>query len=623
MRTKSMCLSGGPTAAPLSTRAEWLELVEAAPPVVHKFKVGDKIRGIGGGYYSITHVGWVGYVIELMMDGQIKVCSNKKGRGSRWAVEEQYFELIERHEPVRDEEGHIICAECGCIIEDESEATEIDGKWYCEDCVESEFTVCEVCGEYHPNDDMHYICEMDVCDDCLRNSGRFRRCEACDEWIDIERDDYGSFFGGGTICEGCMESDDYEQCEDCGMWFDYDCISWDEDDECYRCADCDRRHARKAIHNYGYKPDPIFKTGTHDHFYTDASIKELLFGVELEIDKGDDPSRCAQEIIDNTEDIYCKHDGSLSDGVEIVSHPCTLEYHRNSLGWDKICDIARKHRFLSQDAKTCGLHIHVGRNQMGDNYRTQDETAGKIVLLVDRHWDTLVKFTRRPAAKLDQWAARPRVKYDYCKRYGRSLTTVAQNTVDNGRYQAVNLENDATVEFRLFAGTLKVSTIYATLQLVSNIVTYAKDHTPDECMASKWTEITGVANYPELTEYLKNRDIVDGCDPTEYDWKPEEREVHVDEAVIREDGKFKVGDRVRIVNDEGNNVPDLGGLIDEEATVAVVYEENEALYFEYGIVFDEEAEGLHGLYSHGRCVLDEERGYSVYGYNLELVSPAA
>ncbi len=35
------------------------------------------------------------------------------------------------------------------------------------------------------------------------------------------------------------------------------------------------------------------------------------------------------------EHIYCKHDGSLDEGFEIVSHPATLEYHTKTILWKK------------------------------------------------------------------------------------------------------------------------------------------------------------------------------------------------------------------------------------------------------------------------------------------------
>ena len=55
-------------------------------------------------------------------------------------------------------------------------------------------------------------------------------------------------------------------------------------------------------------------------------------GVELEIDGAGELDSKASQILDvanrgGLELLYCKHDGSLDDGFELVSHPMSLEYH--------------------------------------------------------------------------------------------------------------------------------------------------------------------------------------------------------------------------------------------------------------------------------------------------------
>ena len=44
-----------------------------------------------------------------------------------------------------------------------------------------------------------------------------------------------------------------------------------------------------------------------------------------------------------------------------------------------------------------------------------------------------------------------------------------KNTKYAGRYQGINLQNDNTVEFRMFRGTLKLNTFIAALQFVDCI----------------------------------------------------------------------------------------------------------------------------------------------------------
>ncbi len=102
------------------------------------------------------------------------------------------------------------------------------------------------------------------------------------------------------------------------------------------------------FNDYSYKPDPIFRGNG-----------KRYFGVELEIDNGgkDDDNAC--ELLDTAnrdcENIYIKTDSSLSDGLEIVTHPMTLDYHLNSMPWEDICDMALKLGYMSHKTKTSGI----------------------------------------------------------------------------------------------------------------------------------------------------------------------------------------------------------------------------------------------------------------------------
>ena len=88
-----------------------------------------------------------------------------------------------------------------------------------------------------------------------------------------------------------------------------------EYDDGYFCHECYQRIRKNApIHEYGYKPKPIF--------YGDSN---RYFGVELEIDGAGKDDEYAEKLLDianmQGEHIYVKTDGSLDDGMEIVTHP--------------------------------------------------------------------------------------------------------------------------------------------------------------------------------------------------------------------------------------------------------------------------------------------------------------
>lgn len=421
-------------------------------------------------------------------------------------------------EPTRLANGQRLCENCGCIVEDDSEEAMVyvvNYGWICADCYEREFATCSGCGEIHKKSNLHSvrtkrdgnIVDALICESCLEIDGHYYKCGCCQEWHDT-RVDYKHVSGYGYyICDPCLsDSGKFATCSDCGSIYervDLKEVHGFEGLLCERCAD---RFRRKAIHNYGYKPEPKYKVESHhDQFDTDESITDLLFGVELEIDKGDDDAGCACELTETIDDIYCKHDGSLNCGVEIVSHPCTLNYHLNELGWDKIVEIARKYKFKSHEAKTCGLHVHVGRRQLGDTPEHRLDTAGKCVLAMYRHWDNMVKFSRRLPSQLS-WGNRNEVEFIDAFDEDR-LISAALETEEEGRYQAVNLCNEKTIEFRLWRGTLELNTIKATLELVSNICEYCKDHSAFQVMNSQWEDIAYYKNYPELCDYLITREL--------------------------------------------------------------------------------------------------------------------
>ena len=69
----------------------------------------------------------------------------------------------------------------------------------------------------------------------------------------------------------------------------------------------------------------------------------------------------------------------------------------------------------------------------------------------------------------------------------------------------MNLENSATIEFRMFRGTLKLNTLLATLQMVNRICDVALFMSDEELKAMSWTTFVSGCTQPELVQYLKER----------------------------------------------------------------------------------------------------------------------
>lgn len=347
---------------------------------------------------------------------------------------------------------------------------------------------CEYCGQELTADE---VCEFDgiqMCRDCLDE--RTVICECCGDRIWCE-DDYGD--DNTCLCESCRD-DNYTRCSHCDTLLHNDDVYYDDDDNPY-CSYCYGHHCSGSIHDYSYKPEPIFY-GDGDRF----------FGVELEIDCGGKDRDNADAILDavnsGDERIYIKTDGSLNDGLEIVTHPMSLDYHRHEMPWQAISDTARDLDYLSHKTSTCGLHVHVNRTTFGLTRDAQDECVSRVLYFVEHHWGELLKFSRRTEHQMNRWAAR----YGYKDSPKEVMENAKKRCM--GRYACVNLTNRDTIEFRMFRGTLKVNTIIATLELVNIICDLAVKFSDNEISRLSWTDFVSsipAGEYPELIMYLKER----------------------------------------------------------------------------------------------------------------------
>ena len=161
------------------------------------------------------------------------------------------------------------------------------------------------------------------------------------------------------------------------------------------------------IHNYSYKPEPEIG------YKNDRESREhLTFGVELECEPRNDGGNVrmdAYALSDRIDEIpggrtYCKSDGSLSNGVEIVSHPGTLAHHMYVMHWRQIQRTCEKAGFRSHDAANSGLHVHVGRAQLGRTDAERDDVTRKVQVLFALYAAELTRFSRRRRSCLEQWA---------------------------------------------------------------------------------------------------------------------------------------------------------------------------------------------------------------------------
>lgn len=346
----------------------------------------------------------------------------------------------------------IYCCHCGDELLPE-DAYYINGNAYCPTCLDEVTTVCTWCASRILEDSNAGDDETPLCPECYDR--HYCTCDECGSIILRENIYYDS--NDRCLCESCYYKD--------------------EDD--------------RAIHDYGYKPEPIFYG------------KGRYIGVELEIDCGGQLNENAESFLDiankTNEHIYIKYDGSLDDGMELVSYPMTLDYHMNRMPWKQLLEKAVEKGYRSHKTGTCGLHMHVDRRSLGKTYSEQEENIAKILFLVEKYWNELLIFSRRTQYQMDRWAAR----YGFKEKPVQVLDNAKKSGL--GRYACVNLNNRSTIEFRMWRGTLKYNTLIATLQLVDRLCSVAVSFSEEELQNLSWTGFVSAMDEKELIAYLKER----------------------------------------------------------------------------------------------------------------------
>ena len=346
-----------------------------------------------------------------------------------------------------------------------------------------ETKICANCGAEHPLDEMFRVGSDWLCESCADELTVV--CDACGERIYTEDAVEDSNY---TLCESCFD-EEYVRCADCDRILRRDRAYWDDDDA--YCSSCWDDHC-SVIHEYSYTPDLVFHGKGLRHF-----------GVELEIDGGGTDRYNAEKLLNianaDAENLYIKTDGSLDDGLELVTHPMTLEYHLNEMPWAAVLRKAQELDYLSHAAGTCGLHVHISRLAFGCTYEQQEAAIARLLYFVEKFWAELLRFSRRTQSQMNRWAAR----------YGMKLTPTDQMSHAKnscvGRYTAVNLTNSDTVEIRMFRGTLKLNTLKATLQMVNHLVEVAVSMSDSEVQDMSWFDFLDSVHEPELIQYLKER----------------------------------------------------------------------------------------------------------------------
>jgi hypothetical protein len=291
-------------------------------------------------------------------------------------------------------------------------------------------------------------------------SYEFGICEDCG-FIEIDSEFNTAYDGDRMVCNSCFN--DYYYHDRSGQYVH-------TDDENYHENDDDD----SIIGEYHSSADNLGKIPS----LFDKRKSQIFLGLELEIEVNEDYSRSDKaEIIlsnigtytDNQNDryTYClaEDDGSLNHGFELVTGYTGLDVHEKQLGFFK-----KPIRGLrSHDTSTCGLHIHIDKRNMTLNHATK-----MILFMNDSGNQKLIKTIARRTSNRFCKVLNKKADYQWLKSAKRSGDPLRQ--LNDDRYECLNFQNDNTIEFRLFKGTLKFESIMSCLEFTYATWFFCKDN---------------------------------------------------------------------------------------------------------------------------------------------------
>jgi hypothetical protein len=369
------------------------------------------------------------------------------------------------NDPVCDD-CRVVCEKCESILTVDDDCNDVEGEIWCHGCTRSHATWCNVCDNYFTG----YSYSADDSSD--------------------------------TFCERCFENNT-SYCEPCDTYF-VDGCGYDHDEE----------NDSRLVHDYSYRPDPIF------HSSEDEQTR-LYFGIEIETEvRGGDygDRRVAAEYAQQLEResiAYLKSDGSLECGFEIVTHPLSHSYFMNdaSVLWNTIGTLKDRYGMMAWGTKTCGLHIHISRNGFSGGSHQH-----RFLQLVYNNKDFYEVIAGRSSS---HWA-----KFDdnVDPNTGQKSLKHKFNRHGSDRYSAVNTNNRNTLEMRIFRGSLNTRFIKSCIDLAHASVEFTRVMSVPEVREHKLDCINLIQYireraelYPSLNQRLNAMsNVIDKIERKEY-----------------------------------------------------------------------------------------------------------
>lgn len=430
--------------------------------------------------------------------------------------------VIYSSQPRRQSPPAIRCIECDAVIPPRTSYSNYLGDPLCNNCRDEGFTQCADCDYLIRNRNITYAGERPVCRDCIDD---YSQCDSCNEFVRRRNTFHDENI---TVCQVCFH-DNMDRCHRCGQIFNRRDLTYDDD---FDASFCDNCFPYRMVHQYGHTPDGMRLVGLR------GEQTNLYFGIENEIIGGNINKYDFD--LTHTLKFWETRDRSVDPGFEFKTYPFSYNYIVKNRPFDPVCEMAknagyvsdytdkRSSEFITDDEiKKCGLHIHISRIAF-DEYADKTRLHS-FIYLFEKFWREVVIFSRRKhdfrvkggSNSIDQWAARFD-EFDALgyfdadpnshnhKSFYRVVDRVLKRYDSNhqARRHVVNLENNNTVEVRIFQGSLDPNVILASIQLVKYFFELSLFGIPN-LEKLNWYDIRQWAyeQYPEFSAYCDERGI--------------------------------------------------------------------------------------------------------------------
>lgn len=300
----------------------------------------------------------------------------------------------------------------------------------CIDCLNMFFLKCDKCNRYCEKNITIHIenSNKNLCMSCAIEQKNISICKCCKKYFENNL--------GKKYCNNCFNKM-FARCNCCSRFEEKSKLIFGS-----YCNNCFNNRAVE-VQSYSYKPTPKF-------FHLDEQ-NPLFLGVELEIGNSTIPNvnRFTHCIDKNY--FYPKFDSSIPVfGCEVVSHPCSYQFHVSTGIWKNLLQNACKYGLKATERT--GIHVHMNRN-----FFTPEEIAN-----LDYFINSYNEF----------WA-------NVAKRRSSYAQYVNKNSYNWGsqvgsRHCALNLSNRNTIELRIFKSSTDVTEIKRILTICDGVANFIK-----------------------------------------------------------------------------------------------------------------------------------------------------